>query len=160
MRSESVDSTTAKFISVGLTLVTVFLTTSGVTDPVNTPKFFVAGGFAFALGALFFGFNYRENFSRYRLLIGLNLFFLVAALSATLNSSSPLSQNVYGVYGRNTGLLTYLFLSFALLGALQLRRVEHFQWIIFALFIAGSLNVFYCGWVLVFGDFLSWNNPY
>jgi O-antigen ligase len=160
VRSKSVDLTTAKFLSVGLTLVTIFLTTSGVTDPVNTPKFFVAGGFAFALGALFFGFNFRENLSRFRWLIGLNLLFLLAALSATLNSSSPLSQNLFGVYGRNTGLLTYLFLSFALLGALQLRRVEHFQWIIYALFISGSLNVLYCGWVLVFGDFLSWNNPY
>ncbi len=160
MRSNSVDLTTAKVVSVGLTLVTIVLTTSGVTDPVNTPKFFVAGGFAFALGALFLGFNFRENFSRFRWLIGFNLLFLLAALSATLNSSSPLSQNLYGVYGRNTGLLTYLFLSFALLGALQLRRVEHFQWIIYALFISGSLNVLYCGWVLVFGDFLSWNNPY
>ena len=160
MRSKSVDLTTAKFLSAGLILVTIFLTTSGVTDPVNTPKFFVAGGFAFALGALFLGFNFRENFSRFRWLIGFNLLFLLAALSATLNSSSPLSQNLYGVYGRNTGLLTYLFLSFALLGALQLRRVEHFQWMIYALFISGSLNVLYCGWVLVFGDFLSWNNPY
>ncbi len=160
MRSTSVDLTAAKFVSVGLTLVTIFLTTSGVTDPVNTPKFFVAGGFAFALGTLFFAFNFRENFSRFRWLIGFNLFFLLTALSATLNSSSPLTQNLYGVYGRNTGLLTYLFLSFALLGALQLRRVEHFQWIIYALFSAGSLNVLYCGWVLVFGDFLSWNNPY
>ena len=160
MRSKSVDLTTAKFLSVGLTLVTIFLTTSGVTDPVNTPKFFVAGGFAFALGALFLGFNFRENFSRFRWLIGFNLLFLLAAISATLNSSSPLSQNLYGVYGRNTGLLTYLFLSFALLGALQLRRIEHFQWIIYALFMSGSLNVLYCGWVLVFGDFLSWNNPY
>jgi O-antigen ligase len=160
VRSTSVDLTAAKFLSVGLTLVTIFLTTSGVTDPVNTPKFFVAGGFAFALGTLFFAFNFRENFSRFRWLIGFNLFFLLTALSATLNSSSPLTQNLYGVYGRNTGLLTYLFLSFALLGALQLRRVEHFQWIIYALFSAGSLNVIYCGWVLVFGDFLSWNNPY
>lgn len=160
MRSNSVDLTTAKFVSVGLTLVTIVLTTSGVTDPVNSPKFFVAGGFAFALGTLFFAFNFRENFSRFRWLIGFNLFFLLSALSATLNSSSPLTQNLYGVYGRNTGFLTYLFVSFALLGTLQLRRVEHFQWIIYTLFIAGSLNVLYCGWVLVFGDFLSWNNPY
>lgn len=160
VRSNSVDLTAAKFISAGLTLVTIFLTTAGVTDPVNTPKFFVAGGFAFALGALFFAFNFRENFSRFGWLFGFNLFFLLAALSATLNSSSPFSQNIYGVYGRNTGLLTYLFLSLALLGPLQLRRVEHFQWVVNALFVAGFLNVLYCGWVLVFGDFLSWNNPY
>lgn len=160
MRSNSVDLTAAKYVSVGLTLVTIVLTTSGVTDPVNTPKFFVAGGFAFALGTLFFTFNFRENFSRFRWLIGFNLFFLLTALSATLNSSSPLTQNLYGVYGRNTGLLTYLFLSFALLGALQLRKMEHFQWIIHALFIAGFLNVIYCAWVLIFGDFLSWSNPY
>ena len=110
VRSTSVDLTAAKFVSVGLTLVTIILTTSGVTDPVNTPKFFVAGGFAFALGTLFFAFNFRENFSRFRWLIGFNLFFLLTALSATLNSSSPLTQNLYGVYGRNTGFITYFFL--------------------------------------------------
>lgn len=140
--------------------MTISLTTAGVTDPVNTPKFFVAGGFAFALGAIFFVFNFRENFSKFRWLIGFNLFFLLSALSATLNSSSPLTQNLYGVYGRNTGLLTYLFLSLSLLGALHLKMNEHFRWIIKALFAAGLLNVLYCGWVLVFGDFLSWNNPY
>jgi O-antigen ligase len=158
--SSGADLTSAKFMSVGLTLVTIFLTTSGVTDPVNAPKFFLAGGFATALGTLFFAFNFRENLSKFRWLIAFNLLFLLSALGSTLNSSSPLTQNLYGVYGRNTGLLTYLFLSLALLGALQLRRVEQFNWIIHGLFVAGFLNVAYCGWVLIFGDFLSWNNPY
>lgn len=160
MNSKSVDLIVAKFVSAGLFIVTISLTTSGVSDPVNTPKFFVAGGFAFALGAIFFVFNFRENFSRFRWLIGFNLLFLLAALSASLNSGSPLTQNLYGVYGRNTGLLTYLFLAFSLLGTLHLKKEEHFKWIIKALFAAGLLNVIYCAWVLVFGDFLNWNNQY
>jgi hypothetical protein len=32
--------------------------------------------------------------------------------------------------------------------------------LLYGLFIAGVVNILYCGWVIVFGDFLSWTNPY
>jgi len=35
----------------------------------------------------------------------------------------------------------------------------HFKLVV-GLFIAGLINIIYCGWVIVFGDFLSWTNPY
>jgi len=39
----------------------------------------------------------------------LGLLFLGFALNAVINSDSPLSQNLYGSFGRNTGFMAYLF---------------------------------------------------
>jgi O-antigen ligase len=86
--------------------------------------------------------------------------FLVASINAALNSNSPLAQNIYGAYGRNTGLIAYSLLSMVAIGALLLRSESSFSRIIWGLQFAGLVNVIYCAWVIVFGDFLSWNNPY
>jgi hypothetical protein len=75
-------------------------------------------------------------------------------------TNSPLIQAIYGVYGRNNGLLTYLFFSFMFLGGLFITSSETHLKVLYGFFIAGLVNVFYCGWVIAFGDFLSWNNPY
>jgi O-antigen ligase len=72
----------------------------------------------------------------------------------------PFNQNLYGVYGRNTGLLTYLFLIGVLLGALTLKQFRSFRGLVFGLFFTGVINVAYCGWAVFFGDFIGWENPY
>ena len=43
--------------------------------------------------------------------------FLAAGLLAVFASTSPLVQNFYGVFGRNTGFLTYVGLAGVLAGA-------------------------------------------
>jgi hypothetical protein len=57
-------------------------------------------------------------------------------------------------------LIAYLSLALVAVGALMLRDPKSFSKIIWGLQIAGLVNVIYCTWVLVFGDFLSWSNPY
>jgi O-antigen ligase len=57
-------------------------------------------------------------------------------------------------------MITYLVLLAISIAALTLREISSFKRIIFGLQIAGVINVLYCAWVLAFGDFLSWNNPY
>jgi hypothetical protein len=73
-------------------------------------------------------------------------------------SNSPLSQNVFGAYGRNNGFLTYFFLSLILISAATLR--SNFEFLTQALLVAGLINVAYCLWVVSFGDFIGWSNPY
>jgi hypothetical protein len=41
-----------------------------------------------------------------------------------------------------------------------LRSRKSFDRIIWALLFSGAVNVIYCGWVLIFGDFIHWSNPY
>jgi hypothetical protein len=92
-------------------------------------------------------------------LIGSTLF-IIFSISAIVNSPSPLAQNIYGSYGRNTGFVTYLSLLLLATAATLLRQKSNFNLIIHGLFTAGIANIAYCLWAIAFGDFIGWNNPY
>jgi hypothetical protein len=47
-----------------------------------------------------------------------------------------------------------------ILSAAVLRRENSFKYLTWGLFGAGLVNVVYCTWVIAFGDFIPWNNPY
>jgi hypothetical protein len=160
MFNKAAEKTASLLILVGAPFVTVFLVTQTVTDPVNVTKLAAAGGLGVGLLALTLSFNLRALLAEEKLFLILALGFIAAGLNAVVNSSSPVSQNIYGSFGRNTAFITYIVLLAISVSALTLREVSSFKRIIFGLQIAGLINVIYCAWVLLFGDFLSWNNPY
>jgi O-antigen ligase len=86
--------------------------------------------------------------------------FLLAAINSMIASDSPLTQSIYGVFGRQTGFVAYLVLVMIALSALLLRTQKSFQRIVWGLLIAGAINIVYAAWALAFGDFIGWNNPY
>jgi O-antigen ligase len=160
MFNKAAEKTASLLILIGAPFVTVFLVTETVTDPVNATKLAAAGGLGIGLLSLALFFNFKPLILENKFFLGLAVVFLFAGTSAVLNSESPSSQNIYGSFGRNTGLITYLVLLAISISALTLREVSSFRRIIFGLQIAGIINVIYCSWVIAFGDFLSWNNPY
>jgi O-antigen ligase len=160
MFNKAAEKTASLLILVGAPFTTVFLVTQSVTDPVNATKLAAAGGLGIGLLTLSLFFSFKSLISENKVFLVFALVFVFAGISAVLNSDSPSSQNIYGSYGRNTGLITYLVLLAIAIAALSLRETLSFKRIILGLQIAGIINVIYCGWVLAFGDFLSWNNPY
>jgi O-antigen ligase len=96
----------------------------------------------------------------HKVYLALSASLFLFSVSATLNSAAPLVQNLYGVYGRNTGLIAYLSFLLLALATLTLRRKVSFEKVLVGLFIAGIVNVFYCLWAWQVGDFIGWNNPY
>jgi hypothetical protein len=149
-----------KILAIGLFLVSVAVVTQGLTDPVNVPKFLILGVFATILLGLVISFN--RNFLQLGskdLKISL-IGFLMFSIVATFKSDSPLVQNLYGTYGRNNGLLTYLFLSILLFITSLLNIRNHQLRILKTLLYVGYVNLAYCFWVILFGDFIPWNNPY
>ena len=160
MFNKTAEKTTALLILIGAPFTTLFLITDTVTDPVNATKLFIAGGVGSALLFLFLSFNLTLNLKAFLPLVLAVLVFILSALNSIIQSDSPMSQNLYGAFGRNTGFVAYLVLSFIALGALNLREIQNFKKIIWGLQFAGIINVLYCAWVLAFGDFLSWSNPY
>lgn len=160
MSKAMTEKTVSRIIAIGLGVTTVAVFTQSVTDPVNVTKLFLLGGFAFAA----FGASARlmnkvfiNKFKLSLILVGL---FLLASLSALVASSSPLSQSFYGAYGRNNGFLLYLLLSLTLIATLTIESEFGFRILLGSLLFAGTVNVFYALWVLAFGDFIGWNNPY
>ncbi len=160
MFNKAAEKTASLLILVGAPFTTVFLMTGSVTDPVNATKLAAAGGLGFGLLAITLVFNFKALLNSNRIFMIIALGFIAAGLNSVFNSSSPVSQNLYGSFGRNTGFITYLVLVAITVSALTLRELSSFRRIIIGLQIAGLTNVVYCAWVLAFGDFLSWSNPY
>ena len=160
MINQAAERTIARVLSFGSAFVALIVITGSVTDPVNVTKLFALGGVSAAAFGVLLAFGLPELWRNSKALVVLIGLFLVSSLNAIINSTSPLVQNIYGVYGRNTAFITYVLLIFVILAAAVLRRDQSFVILIRGLFIAGIINVLYCGWVILFGDFISWNNPY
>lgn len=150
----------SKIVGFGAAFTTIFIISGSVTDPVNVTKLASLGVTSFAaLGVLSINSllpKLREFFLVWTTLV----IFIIAALSSVVMSESPLSQNLYGSFGRNNGLITYIFLALILLACLSLKLKESFTRIIKALIFAGIVNLAYGFWVIFFGDFIGWDNPY
>lgn len=150
----------ARILSIGVPVISIFLVDGTVTDPVNAPKLFMLGMISFASFAVFGLLQPWTVLRNHVLPAALIAVFMVFSLVTLLSSTSPFSQSFYGVYGRNNGFLTYLLLSTLFLATTALKQVRSYRNLCFGLLAAGLVNLIYCGWALVFGDILSWNNPY
>jgi hypothetical protein len=160
MLTLSSEKSLARFIAFGAAFTTVFVLWGSVTDPVNSPKLFILGSAAFAAGAIAFAIGAKELWRSSRLWLIGSILFIVFSISAILNSPSPLAQNIYGSYGRNTGFVTYFSLLLLATAATLLRQKSNFHLIVYSLFTAGIANIAYCLWAILFGDFIGWDNPY
>lgn len=160
MFNKAAEQSMSWFLSIGITFTTVFLVTDSVSDPVNVTKLAAAGGLGFSIFAISIFLSHKELLRSSKALIFTSLLFILASLLAVASSASPLSQNIYGLFGRNTGLVFYLIMIVSMLGASTLRDLNSFKRLLYALLFAGVLNVLYCAWVVLFGDFIAWTNPY
>lgn len=160
MQTKARENVLKNLLFIGSPLISLFLVDSAVTDPVNAPKLFILGVIATGvLVSVAYGISRIEIRERILPLSLLGLFLLLSLITL-VTSSLPLTQSIYGVYGRNNGFLAYLFFSFMFLGGLFISTSTTQLKLIVGLFIAGLVNIVYCGWVIAFGDFLSWSNPY
>jgi len=160
MINQVAERTIARVLGFGSAFIAVVVVTGTVTDPVNVTKLFALGGVAAAAFAVVLGFGFGQLWQDSKVLVIASGVFLLAGLNAILNSSAPLVQNIYGAYGRNTAFVTYVLLIFTLLSAVVMRSKKSFSLLIWGLLAAGLVNVIYCLWVILFGDFIPWNNPY
>ena len=149
-----------RYISAGLALVTLFVYTAQISDPVNAPKFLLMGLTSFLAISLLLIPNAREVFSKFKAIFytaGFMVFFMCLSIA---RSQSPFSQTIYGVQGRNTGFLNHVALLGILLAILGISNLKSLRILFFGLLTAGLGNVAYSLWVLLFGDFIGWTNPY
>lgn len=160
MREKDAIEKIAQIIYLGVPFISLLVVTGVVTDPVNSTKLTALVALSFPLLLLLITKLRRSLFSSNRPLFIVSSLFLVSSAVSALASASPLSQNVYGVYGRSTGFIAYFALVLFMLGAATLNQVSHHRKIVIAFLITGFVNVAYCGWVLAFGDFIGWSNPY
>ncbi len=111
------------------------------TDPVNIPKLLLLGGFAgLVLGNVVVAKLYKDN----KIIFNLVGFFVLALTVPLAFASAPLVQQFYGISGRNTGFLAYLFLVILFLGAATLPRESDYQAFPRAILVTGYASGFVC----------------
>jgi O-antigen ligase len=154
-----IQETLSRVLALGAAGVTIFLVTGNVTDPVNAPKLFLLGGVAGSALLLLAYLLSKRNYHVTGLEV-LVMAFTLWSLFAVFASDSPITQGIYGVFGRNTGFLTYLFLGVIAIAATQILNRKHFKLILTGFLIALAVNLAYGLWVLTNGDFLGWQNIY
>ena len=160
MNSIQFEKVSVRLISLGSIAVTIFMISNGVTDPVNVPKFFILGSIGTGCAALLLTGSWRNLWFQQRPASIAAVLFLCGCIGSVIFSQAPLTQNLYGAYGRNNGAIAYISLTFLFLLSAGLVEKKSFSMISNALLISGFLNVLYCSWVLLFGDFMGWNNQY
>lgn len=160
MLREKSELNLTKHLTLGVFLISIAVTTQGLTDPVNVPKFLLLGVFSLSSIAFLVESKSQKNSRTKLTLKALLLLFVVYMIIVTYMSPSPFSQNIYGAYGRNSGLLTYLFLSIVLLCGSEINTRQNHHRFLKSLILVGYVNLAYCLWVILFGDFIPWNNPY
>ena len=160
MLNKTVEKTISWFLFIGVPFTTLFLVTDSVTDPVNVTKLFAAGCVSVGVFSIALVYGLKELWATSKAFIVASVLFILAGLNSVINSEAPRVQNLYGVFGRQTGFVTYFLLTLVALSATLLRSQKSFDRIIWAILFSGAVNVIYCGWALAFGDFIHWNNPY
>ena len=143
-------------------LATLVITPFSSFDPINVVKFFIVciagfGGFFLFLQESMNLKNLMKAQQMYLLLSGL----IIASIFVTfLFKSSPVTQALYGTYGRNTGLLASL--SLVLIGftgsLAQTQKIISRAY--FVLLFTGVVCGFYCILQYLGIDPIDWNSTY
>ena len=147
-------------VSVAVVAITVFVTPFSSLDPINIPKFWALMAFSFAaLGVI--AIDFKPLFTKANLVNVLpSLLLVLFMFISMLVSSAPKTQQLFGTFGRNTGLFTYLafailFLSSATATNNSIKKVFTAS---FALAI--GVNAIYGFFQAIGKDPQKWANPY
>ncbi len=160
MLNKSATNNAAKILYLGLPAVSLLVTGFVNYDPVNVGKMVLAVGIGFSLIFLAARYGASHLSNNYRSVTIAALLFGFLGLVTSLFSDAPFVQNFYGVFGRNTGLLTYFGLIGIFIGTLMVMEKLAFEKIIKGLIFAGLLNVFFCALELSGTNIFGFNNIY
>ena len=147
-------------ISIALGLVTLAVTPTTNLDPINVPKMWALMALSFGvLGLLLLDIKPFFNKSNWPAVIASKslLLFMVIALST---SSAPLTQQLFGAYGRNTGFFTYLAFVLLFIGAAVATSRNIKKPLLIGFGIALGVNVLYGAVQALGNDPVKWANPY
>ena len=143
MDSRASDRYLGMYVLLASAAVCLFVAPFNSIDPVNLPKLcllvvlsFIAAGFAFSKVEFF---KLKRN-RAILLIIGLFISQLIIVL---LMDKRDFAYKFYGTYGRNTGFIAYLSLSFLLLASLVSSSKLLLKRYVFALICSGAVLALY-----------------
>lgn len=145
-----------------LFLITLAISPGFSIDPINTPKFLILTVLGvISIGLVLPNLKFSTNMDRDRfisiLMVG---FFTLGLVIAFLSGQTSWKEQFFGVYGRNTGFVTYVSLAFIFLALVILFSNELLSKSIMTLIACGSLSSIYGLLQFLDLDPVGWSNPY
>ncbi len=113
-------------------------------DPINLIKLLIITPIAFFCFCLFLS-SFKNLRKRLDSILCYSLgLFLFAMFSTLLFSGAPFSQQIWGTFGRNTGLLTYLALILIFVGTAIIQKIDFYHKLVNSLLITSLPMTAYC----------------
>jgi hypothetical protein len=138
-------------------LTTLVVSPFSSFDPINNVKLLFVSGTAMAILTFILYFR-REIFKQAdKFLLFSTAFFVLWMVVVFIFSSAPFDQQFWGVFGRNTGFLTYFSLVVLLLGAAFVQSASFYRKLIEALLITGIPTTLYALIQLAGRDPIPWS---
>ena len=141
-------------------LITLTVSPYKSYDPLNVPKFSLLVIGASILGALLVSSKPIFPIKLPRLLGILLALFVLQLFLVLLTSKAPINQQIFGTFGRNTGLITYLSFLIVLLAAFKVSTESFALSFSYAIVVTSMIFAAYCTLQTFDFDPISWINPY
>jgi O-antigen ligase len=126
-------------------------------DPINLIKLIFVTSLAFSIIGLCLT-SYQEIFSRIDLKIWIAAsFFVVWMIVAIFASGAPLNQQFWGVFGRNTGFLTYFSLVLVMLGVALVQQQSFYRKLVDVLILTAIPTTLYALVQVAGRDPIAWS---
>ena len=129
-------------------------------DPINLIKVLSIASFGFAIAFIIFQSLIQNKFEGIQLSDILFMAFICFLIPPIIFSGAPLTQQFWGVMGRNTGALTYLSLAFIAWGVSRTNLIYLEKKAINVLLITGLFSIMY-GYLQYFKrDPIGWSSKF
>ena len=128
-------------------------------DPINLIKMLVVSSVGFATAGILLG-----NFKKYKkdeihkLFWIASILFLICLFSTFIFSGAPIPQQIWGQFGRSTGLVAYISLIFVTLGASSIQHRTFHEKLVKSLFLTTIPMTAYCLLQIANLDPIKWSS--
>lgn len=151
----------AWLLALGGGFTSVIVLAWNTNEPVNAPKLLILGftGFA-AIFFLLFNQKLIDRSDIQKATYLASALFVLFSLISILKSESSFITGFFGVWGRNTGFVTYACLVIILAASSQIKSLVNVERVLDGLFYSGVINVIYFIFTLFGVELIPWNNVY
>jgi O-antigen ligase len=157
MTSHAVRSRLAALVLLAVSIVSLAISPFSNIDPINLIKVLALSSLGFASIPLVLWLA-KNKFSQLSpVLIFTSIAFFLWMVIVFLVSGAPLNQQFWGVFGRNTGFLTYISLLLVLLGSAVVQHKDFYRKLVHALVIVSISVLIYATIQFLGRDPISWS---
>ena len=146
----------ARISSILLITTSLAIYSATVTEPVNAPKLLVLAPLTLSLLA-FFRFADLKTLFRTNLLVTILVtLFSVSSISSLIFTNTSFAESFFGVFGRNTGFLTYTLLTLLFLTGASFTKFESLKSLVDGFAFVALANLIYSLFQAFNLDFMPW----